>query len=239
MGGFFKIGGAVEFQVAYMGKMDSAFQGTDHIGQVIVQVGAVGSGAEGNTVVRVIHHFHHAEDVFLINDDSGEAEYAPGGVIRMNGHVDVVFITGGHDAFQEIFQIGKELFIVNVFIHGEEVFDFFHTLRFPAGHDAAVGICADGGKHILWIQFVHCFLGICKNGGTIRAHSGKLGSCPVKNRHEIVAYHMDIRLTQIFQRGNVVIDIHVPFRCAGFDGVVDIDAFDAGKLQACVLNFFF
>ena len=50
---------------------------------------------------------------------------------------------------------------------------------------------------------------------------------------------MDIRLTQIFQRGNVVIDIHVPFRCAGFDGVVDIDAFDAGKLQACVLNFFF
>lgn len=215
MGGFFKIGGAVEFQVAYVGKMDSAFQGTDHIWQVIVQVGAVGSGAEGNTVVRVIHHFHHAEDVFLINDDSGEAEYAPGGVIRMNGHVDVVFITGGHDAFQEIFQIGKELFIVNVFIHGEEVFDFSIRSGSQPGMmlplvSALIEANISSGFSLSTASWVYART--VEPSGRTLASSVLVQSKSGRNCSIPYGY----RLTQIFQRGNVVIDIHVPFRRARF-----------------------
>ena len=239
MGGFFEIRGTVEFQVPHMGKMNPAFEGADHVGQVVLQVRAVGAGTEGNAVVRIIHHFHHAQDIFLVDDDAGQAENAPGRIVGMDGHVDIVFVADRHDAFQEIFQVGKQLFFIDILIHGEKVFDFLHALRFPAGHDRAVGIAGNGCKHIFRIQFVHCFLSIGKNGGAVRAYSGKFGPCPVENGHKVVADHMDIRFSQVLQSGDVIVYVDIPFRGACFDGVVDVYAFNAGELQTRVLNFFF
>lgn len=45
-------------------------------------------------------------------------------------------------------------------------------------------------------------------------------------RHEIIADHMDIRLSQALQRGDVVVDILFPVGRTHLDRVVDIDAFN-------------
>ena len=140
MGGLFEIGRGIKFQVAHMGEMNPALQGTDHVRQVVFQVGAVGAGTEGDAVVRVIHHFHHAKDVGLVDDDAGKSEHAPGGIVRMDRHVDVVFVADRHDALQEIFQIGKQRLIIHVAVHLEQLFDVLHAFRFPAGHDGTVGV---------------------------------------------------------------------------------------------------
>lgn len=49
---------------------------------------------------------------------------------------------------------------------------------------------------------------------------------------------MDIRFSQVLQSGDVIVYVGIPFRGACFDGVVDVYAFNAGELQARVLNFF-
>ena len=125
-----------------MGEMDPAFEGTDHIGQIILQICSVGTGAEGDAVVRIVHHFHHAQNVGFVDDDSGQTEHAPCGIVRMNCHIDIVFVTDGHDALQKILQIFEELFIGYVLIHFKEFLDVRHALGFPAGKNRTVGVAA-------------------------------------------------------------------------------------------------
>ena len=189
--------------------------------------------------MRIVHHFHHAQDVGLVDDDAGKAEYAPGGVVRVNGHVDVIFVADGHDALQEIFQVGKKRLVVHAAVHFKQLFDVLHAFRFPAGHDGAVGVAGDGGKHFLRIQLIHGLLGVGEHGGAVRAYAGQLGSGPVEYGHEVVADQMDVCLSQILQGGDVVVDILVAVEKTGLDGVVDVDAFDAGKAQSGVLDLFF
>ena len=101
--------------------------------------------------MRVVHHLHHAKDVRLVDDDTGQTEYTPGGIVGMNGHVDIVFVADRHDALQEVLQVRKQLLIVHILVHLEQFLDVSHTLRLPAGQDRTVGITADGGEHILGI----------------------------------------------------------------------------------------
>ena len=86
-----------------MREVYSALEGTDHIRQVVVEVGAVGACAEGDAVVRIVDHLHHAKDVFLIDDDSGETEYAPSGIVGVNCHSNAAFFGNGDDLLQESF----------------------------------------------------------------------------------------------------------------------------------------
>ena len=239
VGRLLKVGGRVELQVPHMSEVDSALQGADHVRKIILQVGAVGAGAEGDAVVWIVHHLHHAEDVFLVDDDTGQSKYAPGGVVGMDGHVDVIFIAHRHDALQEIFQVGEKLLVIHILVHFEELFDVGHALGLPAGQDGSVGIPADGGEHVLRVQGINCLLGIGQHSGAVRADPCKLSSGPVEHGHEIVAHHMDAGLAKVLQGGDVVVDVLVPVGGADLDGVVDVHAFDAGKLKACVLDFLF
>ena len=50
---------------------------------------------------------------------------------------------------------------------------------------------------------------------------------------------MNISLSQIFQSGDVVVDIFVTIRKSGFDGVMDVDAFNACQAQPGVFDFLF
>ena len=68
-------------QVSHMGKVDTSFQDTDHVRQVIGQIRTVGTGAEGDTIVYVIHCLHQPQDILLGIDDTGKAEHTPGRVI--------------------------------------------------------------------------------------------------------------------------------------------------------------
>ena len=222
-----------------MGEMNSALQGTNHIGKIILQVGAVGTGAEGDTVVGVIHHLHHPQDVGLVYNDSGQAEYTPGGIVRMDRHVDVVFVADRHNAFKKIFQVCKQLFVIHVFIHFKQLFHPCHAFRLPAGHYGAVHFSCDGVKHFFRIQGIHGLLCVCQYGGAVGPHPCQLGSGPVKHGHEVITYHMNSGLPQTLQGSNIIIDIPIPVRRAYLDGIVDIHALNAGQLKTCVLDFLF
>ena len=52
--------------------MNTPLQRMDHIRQVIFQIGAIGSGAESHTVMGVIHQLHHAQNIFLVDDNTEE-----------------------------------------------------------------------------------------------------------------------------------------------------------------------
>ena len=213
-----------------MGEMNAAFQGADHIRQIIFQVGAVGTGTEGNAVVRVIYHLHHTQDVLLVDDDTGQPEDTPGGIVGVDRHVNVVFVTGGHDTLQKIFQVGKKLFVIHIFVHFEQFFDMSHTLRLPAGHYSAVHIAGNGVEHFGRINSVYSSLIVSKDCRTVGTHSGKFGSCPVKDRHEIVAYHMDACLTEPFQGSDIILYILFTVGRTDLDGIVNVDTLDTGQL---------
>ena len=189
---FLKVTGEVVLQIADVGKVDASLKGADHSRKIIVRVGAIGAGTEGHAVVAIIHHLHHPLQIGQVNDDSGKTKHAPGRIVRMNCHINVVFVTDRHDSFQEVFQIGKECFLVHILVHFKELLDFRHALTFPAGQDKTIGVGGNGIKHFHRIDAVHSLLAISKYRGAVRAYSCKLSAGPVKDRHEIVAYKMNI-----------------------------------------------
>ncbi len=171
--------------------MNPSFQGTDHIRQVVFQIRPIRTGTEGNTVVRIVHHLHHPQDVLFVDDDSGKPENAPCRIVRMDRHVNIILIAHRHDFFQKILQIGKQLLSVHILIHLKKLFYPCHTLRLPARHYRSVRVFRDRRKHLLRVQRVHRFLRVGKHCGTVRPYPCQLRSCPVKHRHEIVTYHVD------------------------------------------------
>lgn len=108
-----------------------------------------------------------------------------------------------------------------------------HTFRFPSRHDGAVGVSGNGGKHFFRVDRIYGFLGVGRNCGTVRTLSGQFGSGPVKYRHEIVAYQMDVFLAQIFQSFDIMIDVKIPIGGSCFDGIMYIDTFDSGDMKSC------
>ena len=188
--------------------------------------------------MRIVHHLHHAVNIFFVDDDAGQTEYAPGGIVGMNGHVDIIFVAGGHDALQEIFQIFKELVIIHILVHLKQFFYPGHTLGLPAGHYRAVHIAGDGFEHLLRIQSIHSLLGVSQYGRTIGTHACQLSSGPVKHRHKIVANHVNAGLSQTLQSGDIIVDVFVAVGSTYLDGIVNIYALNTGKLKTCILNFF-
>ena len=70
--GFLEVGGRMELQVTNVSEVNSAFERTDHVREIVLEVGAVRTGAEGNAIVRIVNHLHHAKDVLLVDDISGD-----------------------------------------------------------------------------------------------------------------------------------------------------------------------
>ena len=236
---FLKIIRRNKFQVAHMGKVNPSLQRANHIRQIIFQIRPIGTGTERHPIMWIVHHFHHAKYVGLVNDNTRQAKYTPSRIVRMNGHVYVILVTDRHDFLQEIFQIFKQLFVVNVFIHLEQFFHMCHTFRLPARHHGSVRISGKRGKHLLRMNGVHCFLGISQYRGAIRPHPGKFGTSPVKHRHEIIAHQMNIFLPKIRKRFNVVLYVLLPFRHTCFDCVMDIHTLNTRQPKPCGLHLFF
>ena len=181
---------------------------------------------------------HHSFQFFLRRNDTGQSEYAPGRIVWMNSHVDVVFVTYRHNGFQEVYQIVKKFFFINVFIQSEEFFYFLHTFRLPAWHYSTVHVIFDAVEHLFRIHAVDGVLAVSKNCRTVVSLTLQLCSCPVKYRHEVVAYHMDVCFAQVFQGFNVSFDIFITFRSSCFNSVAYVYAFDTCKMKTGVFYFF-
>ena len=228
----------IETKVTNVCEVDSAFQHMDGVDQVIAQVCSVGTGTESNTVVFVRNHFHHTFQVCLSRDDTRQTEYAPGRIVRMDCHVDIVLVTYRHDRFQEVFQVVQQFVIVDVFVQLEQLFYFLHTLRLPARHDGTVHVILDAGEHGFRIHAVDLVLAVSENGGSVCSHTIQFCSCPVEYRHEVVANHVNISFSKVFQCFDVSCDIFVALRSTCLDGIADINALNTCQMKACILNFF-
>ena len=73
------------------------------------------------------------------------------------------------------------------------------------------------------INSVYSSLIVSKDCRTVGTHSGKLGACPVKDRHEIVAYHMDACLAEPFQGSDIILYILFTVGRTDLDGIVNVD----------------
>ena len=222
-----------------MSKVDPALQGAYHIRQVVFEVCAVGSGTESDPVMRIVHHFHHPQDVFFIDNDAWESEYAPCRIVRMDRHINVVFIADRHDPFQKIFQVCKELFIVNILVHLEEFFYMCHALRFPAGHYSAVSLAGDGFKHLFRIKGIYCFLCVGEDSGTVGTLPCQLCPCPVEDGHKIVADKMYIFFAEVSECLDVIVNIQIPVSGACFYGIMHIYALNPGYMEPGGSDFIF
>ena len=222
-----------------MSKMDSSFQRTNHIRKIIFQIGSVRTGAESNAIVWIVYHFHHSQNILFVNDDSRKTKYAPCRIIRMDCHLDIILVTYRHNLLKEIFQVLKQFFIINIFVHSKKLFYFCHTFRLPARHYSSVHIACDRVEHFLRIQCVYCFLCISQYSGTIRSYSCQFCSCPVKYRHKVITYQMNIFFSKIFKSLNIVCNVLVSVSATCLNIIMDIYTFNTSQFQSCCFNFFF
>ena len=54
----------------------------------------------------------------------------------MDGHFYIALPAGGHNGFQEVFQVGPQLFETYTFVGLEQLVRFCHSLRLSAGEGA-------------------------------------------------------------------------------------------------------
>ena len=120
-----------------------------------------GTGAESYTVVRIVDHAHHAENVFLVDDDARKTKYAPGRIVWMDCHVDVAILLShtGMMRSRKYFRLANN-FSSSMSLYMAKSSLMRHALRLPARHDAAVGIPGDGLEHFLRIEGIHSLLGV-------------------------------------------------------------------------------
>ena len=149
----------------------------------------------------------------------------------MDRHVDAVLVTGRHDGLQEINEVVEQLVCRDIFIRFKQLLDAGEAFGLPSGHDEAVGVCVGLVKEDLRVDGVDNRLVICKHGGTVVARLGKVGTCPVKDRHEVVADHLDAFLTEVLQRLDIIFDVLITGGQTDLDIVMDVDGFDTGNFQ--------
>lgn len=89
---------------------------------------------------------------------------------------------------------------------------------------------------MLRIDLIDDILIIGENGGAIRPLSGQLGAGPVKHRHKVIAYHVNVFLAQTFQSFDVIFNIAVSVSRTSLDIVMDIDRFNSENGESCFLH---
>ena len=147
--------------------------------------------------MRVIDHLHHAQNVFFINDDSRKTEDTPCRVVRVNGHSNVVLVADRHDAFEEVFEVGKQFLIIHIAVSVKELFHFCHALRLPARKNCAVCITCDRFKHFFRNKCVYGGLFVGKYGRAVRTDACEFCSGPVEDRHEVIADKVNVFLAEV------------------------------------------
>ena len=218
-----------------MREVNAAFAGTDDVGQVVIQIRAERTGAERDAVVGIVNRIEHLVNVFLVRDDARQIKHRPCGVVGMDRHFDAVLFAGRHDGFQEIHQVIEQLVCGDILVRFKQLLDVCKTFGFPAGHDETVGVGIGLVKEHLRVDGIDDGLVVGKHSGTVVARLCKVRARPVKDGHEVVAYHVDALVTEVFQGLDVVFDVLIARRQTDLDVVVDVDGLNAGNFQ--ILRF--
>ena len=79
------------------------------------------TGAEGETVVGIIHCREEPLDVLVAVDDTGQSEHGDWRVVGMHAHIDAGFLAHGHDGLEEILHVLAQLLLVDTLVEVEEL----------------------------------------------------------------------------------------------------------------------
>ena len=148
----------------------------------------------------------------------------------MYGHLNVILLTYRLDCLEKIHQIVKETVLIHVLIHVKQLFNARHALRLPSGKLKSVGLFSHGLEHILRINLIDLLLAVSQYRGAVRSLLSQIGTGPVKDRHEIIAHHMNSGLAQTLQGRDVVGNVLLPVRSSHLDRVVYIDTLNSQDL---------
>ena len=205
----------------------------DDLGTVIVGVCVQAAGAQGQAVVRIIHHAQEAVDALSIHQQTGQAEDIPRGIILMDSHFDAALMAGGHQCFQEVLQVFPQLFLGDRGVSLEQLVQLCHALRLPAGegHIILLGEGHDILSHRLVIALDLVLL-VEQCGGAVAYRVEQVGTGPVEDGHEVVADDLDAELGQVADALLVILDILVAGGQTDLDIVVHIDGLDNIHVKA-------
>ena len=219
--------------IAHVGKRDAVTVLAHDGGHIVVGVGVHAAGAERQAVVRVIDHRQEAVNALGINQQTGQAEDVPWGIVLMDRHLDVALAAGGHDGLEEVFEVIPQLLLGDGGVGLEQLVQLGHALRLPAGegHVVLLGKFENVVCHALVVVLDQILL-IEQGGGAVADGVEQVGAGPVKDGHEVVADGLDAELGQVADALLVVLDVLVARRQADLDVVVDVDGLDDGGVEA-------
>ena len=219
--------------VAHMGERDAVAVLAHDGGHIVVGVGVHAAGAERQAVVRVIDHRQEAVDALGVNQQTGQAEDVPRGIVLMDGHLDVALAAGGHDRLKEVLEVIPQLLLGDGGVGLEQLVKLGHALRLPAGegHVVLLGKFENVVCHALVVVLDQVLL-IEQGGGAVADRVEQVGAGPVKDGHEVVADGLDTELGQVADALLVVLDILVAGGQADLDVIVDIDGLNDGGAEA-------
>ena len=219
--------------VADMGERDTIAMLAHDLSHVVVGVGVHAAAAQGQAVVRIIHHGQETVDALGVHQQAGQAEDVPRGIVLMDGHLDVALVAGRHDGFQEVLQVIPQLLLGDRGVSLEQLVQLSHTLRLPAreGHVILLGEAHDVISHGLVVVLDQILL-IEQGGGTVADGMEQVGTGPVKDRHEVVADGLDTELGQVADALLVVFDVLVAGGQTDLDVIVNVDRLNDGSVEA-------
>ena len=148
----------------------------------------------------------------------------------MYGHLNIILFAYGLDCLKEIHQVVKEAVLIHILIHVKQLFYARHTLRLPAGKLKPVGLFSHGLEHIFRVNLINLLLVVSQHRGTVRTLLSQIGTCPVKDRHEIIAHHLNSGLAQTLQSRYVVGNILLPVRSSHLNSIVYIHTLNSQDL---------
>ena len=205
----------------------------DDLGTVIVGVCVQAAGAQGQAVVRIVHHLQEAVDAGLVHQQTGQAEDIPRGIVHVDGHLDVTLVAGGHQSFQEVLQVLPQLLLGDRGVGLEQLVQLCHALRLPAGegHIILLGEGHDILSHRLVIALDLVLL-VEQCGGAVAYRMEQVGAGPVEDGHEVVADDLDAELGQVADALLVILDILVAGGQTDLDIIVHVDGLDNIHIKA-------
>ena len=209
----------------------------DDGGDIVLRVGAQGTGAQADGVRRAVVQLHDAVEACLVVGQTRKPEDRPCRIVRMAGHLDANFLADRDDSIQEVLVVLGKLVLVDLLIALHGLLQLSKTLRLPARHGEALGILQgvlhqlDSGQALqLGIVIVQ---GV---GAVLRDLSRKVRAEPVEDRHEVVDDDLDADLREVPDGLDVSVDVLVSGGQAHLDVLVDVDGLDDLALQTGFLD---
>ena len=199
----------------------------DDGGDIVVRVGAQGTGAEADGVGGGVVELYNFVEVLLGMGDAGQAEDRPGRVVGVAGHDDPAFLAGGNDAVQEVLVVGPQVVGGDGLVPLQGGLQLRQAVRFPAGQGKAVAVLYGvahqvHGGHGPQLRLVK----VQAVGAVLWNQAGQVGAQPVKDGHEVVDNDLDAVFCQIADGNAIVFDVLVAGGQAHFNVLVDVDRFN-------------